>query len=431
MKDDQPIPGQDEDEGYLESAMYSVPDVSSDAVERLLQGALSTGRSRLSYRRRRAVVGSGLAVAVVAAGAVGGVRVATNTEAGQPGHANQEPTSQPGSSQPPTVHPRETRQPQSLLTLPGAHLDWAVFSGGRASVAGWAIPTEGPRLSAWTRTDDGWGTADVVHMLNGPEGSQPTAGNAILFYRTYRARLLGPDGSTSPINVSRAATPASSGQALFGDPFGEWTLFAFDSASRTARPVPLPPGVQAYAAAWDNGGSLWVEGWGDGNQRRVYVAWSADGGATWDRHLVSGGYSYPGGLAVGSDGKVAAFAWRSEGDRTVRSSIISYNGGISWEALDRGVGPRWVQYVGYAGGSAAVTRLGNRLFVVDAFTGQLWTATGNWQHFRRAHTPIPVASIQTNGRLLWAIAGGGSGTRGSRLLISSDQGATWRIVTPR
>jgi hypothetical protein len=427
MKRDQdPMLGRDEPteaESFVERQLAQWPGGGPERAYPMVENAVAAGGALRRSRRRRSALAVGVALVAVVGGTVTLASVHISS-AGPPSGS-------------------ETPALESLplaLRGSGAGVEWVVYASDRAAAAGWELcpepepggsPLLGPCATDLTRTRDGWATGRLSHSWSEPVGAVASSGQVVLFFGARHAEVLTPSGATTPIQLDERAAPAHPSESLFGTltslGSGLGDLWAYDAQTGRAHPVPLTPGITTrYAARWDTSGRLWVEGWDAGQQ--VRVAWSDDGGATWTDHLVSAGNSYPGGLAVGSTGEVAAFAWAGAHENTIHStSVVSRDHGATWQPFDRGDGPRWVSSEQYVGAAAGVAQLPNgRIFVVDSATNTLWTATGDWHHFTVVPTPVKVSAVQTSGRLVWAL----DANDRKLIVVSSDHGARWRTVAP-
>jgi hypothetical protein len=310
----------------------------------------------------------------------------------------------------------------------GVSVGWVVYVGTGQAVAEWNVCStlatiSGPCGHPLVQTHDGWVTSTLISAHSAAQGSVTSDGSIALVDGTRQLSIVDPDGQTHRAQVVPRPSPAASGQALFGSG-GRFDLWAYDPSLNRAHPIPVTPGITSrVSAVWAPDGRLWVEGWDA--QGNVSIAWSGNGGSTWSEHLVAPS-SYPGGVQVGSDGQVAAFAWTSQG-ATSNTSLISTDNGLTWEPFDRSNGPQVVDSEGIVGGANDVVTLADgTIFVVDEHTHTLWTSTGDWQRFRRVPEAGPVDWVQANADLLWV---GHDGSQ--RIVVSSDKGKSWQRVNPQ
>jgi hypothetical protein len=327
------------------------------------------------------------------------------------------------------VEPLETE-----LRGPNVRLDWVAYAGADQGVASWVIcpinaASLGPCASRSVRTRDGWGSSAPVSELIGDAASATTDGSVAWWFGPKNLGLLEADGLMRRIRVSRQPQPAADDAAIFGSSWStlgvETDLWALAAGTRVAHPVPASEHIETrFSAIRAGGGRLWVQGW-DENQD-VWVAWSDDGGLTWSERLVAS-RGYPGGLALGSNGQVAAFAWNDvhATNTLTGGSILTYNNGRTWTRFHLPSGPEWVTSESLVGGPGGVATMPDgTIFVVDQQNRRLWTSTGDWQTFRQLPGLGRVDWIQSNGSILWA----GHGPK--QILVSHDEGDTWATISP-
>jgi hypothetical protein len=316
-----------------------------------------------------------------------------------------------------------------------ARLDWAMYADPDHAAAGWTLPRSpgslGPDAVVATRTTDGWVTSAG---LGRAESATMASDGRVAWWTGFR-RLATMDRSGTIRHYPAIAKPAPApeGATWVGSSWMtlgvETDLWWIDPGTHVVRPVPSSAHLtQRFAAVRDAGGRIWVQGWDD--DTNVWLAWTDDGGARWTERLMAR-HAYPGGIAVGRDGQVAAFGWTSPGsDHVVGRSIITRDGGGTWQPFARGAGPQWVHHEGTAGSAAAVTTLPDgTLYVVETIgagdRGRLWRASGDWTDLHRVQVPGGLTWLQSNGDLIW----GGRATRD--VVISRDAGRTWHTVSPR
>ena len=321
------------------------------------------------------------------------------------------------------------------LDSPGARVGWVVYAGEDRGVAGWDIcptdPTQiGPCARLCTQTADGWATSVVIKPAGDAVAVDSSSRYALFAVQGPKAlEILDADGGSRTVPTSLRPRPAGPGAAIFGSGWShvgvETDLWAYHRLHGRAYPLPPTPHITTrFSAAWGPDGRLWVEGWG--SKQQVWVAWSDTGGDTWTEHLVTRS-GYPGGVAVGSGGQVAAFAWVAPNDRPRSASVITYDNGAIWKPYSRSDGPQWVSSEGIVGGSSGVATLADgTIFVADHSTKTLWTSKGHWQEFHQVPEVGSVDWVQTNGTLLWA----GHDVGGKRIVVSADQGHSWQHVAP-
>lgn len=319
--------------------------------------------------------------------------------------------------------------------LRAATMGWAMYADAHHAAAGWVLPRSpgslGPDAVVSTRTEDGWVTAGRLDRAD--EASMTSDGQVAWWTGFRRLATMDRDGTVRHYPALAEPAPAPRGATWVGSPWStlgvETDLWWLAPGTEELRPVPPSAHVTTrFSAVRDADGRLWVQGWGAHTD--VWLAWTDDGGATWTEHRMAR-RAYPGGLAVGADGQVAAFGWDSPGSHGVDGrSVITRDRGRSWQPFARRTGPQWVAHEDPPGTAGAVTTLPDgSLYVVETvgFDGRhrLWRATGDWTDLHPVDLPGGLTWIQSNGDLIW----GGRGTRD--VVLSTDAGTTWHTVSPR
>jgi hypothetical protein len=126
-------------------------------------------------------------------------------------------------------------------------------------------------------------------------------------------------------------------------------------------------------------------------------------------------------------GQVAAFAWTDAhaSDSLTHGSMVTYDDGRTWQRFHLPDAPEWISSEGLVGGAAGVVTLANgTIFVVDSRSHSLWTASGDWQNFRKVSQAGEVGWVQSNGTLLWA------SLTDKQIVVSKDAGDSWQAVSP-
>ena len=315
-------------------------------------------------------------------------------------------------------------------------LSSVAYAGPKRAVAGWELcPTNinllGPCAGWSTGTRDGWASSRVTDSPRqwGFTGAVASDGSVALWLGPRKLLRLNRDGNLRPVEVRRVPRPAHRRAAIFGSSWSaagmETDLWAYGPGAGVAYPVPPSERItMRFSAGWARDGRLWVQGWDQRNA--VRVAWSDDGGKTWTERLVAAD-GYPGGLAIGPAGQVAAFAWNDPHatNTLTGGSIVTYDNGKTWQRFSVGKGPDWVSSEGIVGGPGGVATLTDgTIFLVDQHSHVLWRSAGSWQRFRRVHGVRRVDWVQTNGNLVWASHGR------KQIYVSSDEGEVWRLITP-
>jgi hypothetical protein len=342
------------------------------------------------------------------------------------------PSSTPVAPISPEVLPGTAGGPKSVAD---GSLEWVLYADARHARAGWALPRPvgslGPTATQGIVTDDGWVTStrwryDSPAVLS-------SDGRIGWWTGPRRVALADARGRTVRYSGARTSAPTPPGATLVGSSWSTGDLWWIDTAHGLARPVPPTPHIlERNAAPRAPDGRLWVAGW-DG-RTRVWVGWSDDGGASWTEHLISKKQIYPGGIAIGRSGQVVVFATETQDRHHPRSiSVVTRDGGRTWQPFARKHGPQWVSDEGSPGQTGRVTVLPDGTLYVVAIDrrsdgtdpGVLWTATGDWSDLHRAEGMPGVNWVDSNDDLVWA------GLDDHRILISDDAGRTWHTVSPR
>ncbi|MBD3174020.1 MAG: hypothetical protein GF320_02470 [Armatimonadia bacterium] len=95
------------------------------------------------------------------------------------------------------------------------------------------------------------------------------------------------------------------------------------------RKLSMPSGVQWGFPAHANDGRLVLLGW---NGRKIVLAWSRDGGTTWDRALPVSGSGLPMGIRVGRDGELHGLRG---GGQSIWYMRLGYDGTVRYQSKVR------------------------------------------------------------------------------------------------
>lgn len=384
-------------------------------------------RARRRRRVRRTTTGvAGLAA--VAAIAVAAITVPGQVESGPTAPApssSRSPSPSPPSTKPPTRH-YLLHHPTALVHQPGAHIVYVSYADRNHAAALWeacspVVETNTcPEVVTWTSDD--WATSRAAVIPDKLDIYALPDGSAVVWLYGSHSFVLGPDGGRHSITVAHNPLHRRPGGPLtnLSSASGARPVGMFDARNDTVYPPLTSTATRCvHDDQWDAHGTLWEYGTPHcGRHQQMWLAWSSDLGSTWSTKRLPGNRVLE--VVVGGGRTAILLSGTVKGQQDVLQSLLTTtDGGRTWHRTllpPDSRTPVW---------SAAATADGH-LFISDG--ADVWRANSAWSALhllRPGH--LTASGVTAVGPDVIAAYGGDS----TKIAISSDDGRTWHLVSPR
>jgi hypothetical protein len=276
---------------------------------------------------------------------------------------------------------------------------------------------EGPQRGAWRLYDEAGkrladGAFAQVREQDAIARVEPVPDGFLLRgYAGARLQHVDPNGTLSPVTVSRSAAPARPGDLLVegSDDSG---FSVYTPADRSAHRLPRIPDASG-AVVLDDRGTVWLlRTW---TRTRIVVAHSVGGAGPWhDLVVPSRRGDYPMGLTA--DGGRVVVPVAHGPDDAPRLQALEVLDAARPDAGWRAVDPHGIT-LRHALEPVVHVLADGRLLVGEPME-DAWLQADDG--FTRVDLPDPWASIKVQGARWFATM-----PKGRRLWVSADEGATW------
>jgi hypothetical protein len=200
----------------------------------------------------------------------------------------------------------------------------------------------------------------------------------------------------------------------------------FDLSHSSARPLTMPSGLEKMKErpVRDSSGRWWVLT-ADGPS---YVAWTDDGGSSWERHLLENGPAYVGGVSVSPNGQtVLVHSFHRDGTGVLQ---LSHDRGRTWSTVD---GNPWTaegSMVAFDDGTALM--LGRGPGIREDQPQRLYRIGTDGKVAQVSGAPAGLSTLAgTGSQLSGLVTEEGARSETLRVAVSKDAGKSWQTFEPR
>jgi hypothetical protein len=387
-------------------------------------------------RRRQALAGAGAAVATTVA-----VLAALLPFGGKAGTEQLPPVAPPTASVPGSIEPilppdGIDQAAQAVVRAKDAEVRSILLATPSRWAASWASCSTNPCKFAAVLSRDGakvtapvrrmkyttLQTGDEAIAMAGPSGESFTARDPS-WSQAVLVRLTAQGKVQTPLRYAKPTRTFSAGEILIDRVVVGAELVVLNLADSTLRKLDVPGLTQPHSPVRDSTGRWWVVAGEPGSGMRSQIAWTDDGGGSWQQTVLDPG-DPASTIAVSQDGRtIVATSWIDGATfEAIGTLKMSTDRGANWTTVTDKPWAREGGPVAFNDGTALM--LGRSrdgvvaLYPLDDQPGQT-LLTGH----------DGLDDLTGDGKLLYGPVL--TGTTTTKVATSTDRGKTWHEFEPR